>query len=105
MYAIALIYAPVACLYFISPKSLLRDTKTQYCLVIPETTDLESYARQRRKTSNWEYKQFLASGYSDAGFRLLTQQAALSIIKEEDLKRCQIITFGQTQWAGVSKST
>lgn len=101
--AIALLYAPVACLYFIAPKSRLHDTKTQYCLVIPEITDLKSYTRQRQKMSSWNYQQFLASGYSDAGFRLLTQQAALRTIKQNDFKRCQIITFGQTQWTGFQK--
>lgn len=101
--AIALLYAPVACLYFIAPKSLLHNVKTQYCLVIPEITDLKSYTRQRQKMSSWNYQQFLASGYSDAGFRLLTQQAALRTIKQNDLKRCQVITFGQTQWTGFQK--
>ncbi|MEM8723130.1 MAG: type I-MYXAN CRISPR-associated Cas8a1/Cmx1 [Cyanobacteria bacterium P01_G01_bin.39] len=101
--AIALLYAPVACLNFIAPKSYLHDTKSQYCLVIPEIRDLESYTRQRQKMSNWNYQQFLASGYSDAAFRLLTQQAALHTIKQNDLKRCQVITFGQTQWTRFQK--
>ncbi|BAU65484.1 hypothetical protein STA3757_28710 [Stanieria sp. NIES-3757] len=101
--AIALLYAPVACLYFIAPKSYLYDTKTQYCLVIPEITDLKSYPRQRQKLNNWNYQQFLASGYSDAGFRLLTQQATLRILQQNNLKRCQIITFGQTQWTRFQK--
>ena len=101
--AIALLYAPVACLYFITPKSRLHDTKTQYCLAIPEITDLESYARQRQKMSNWNYHQFLVSGYSDAGFRLLTKQTALRTIQQNDIKRCQVITFGQTKWTGFQK--
>ncbi|MGB5713051.1 MAG: type I-MYXAN CRISPR-associated Cas8a1/Cmx1, partial [Waterburya sp.] len=101
--AIALLYAPVACLYFISSKSHLYNTKSQYCLVIPEIRDLELYTRQRQNISSWNYQQFLASGDSDAGFRLLTQQAALRTIKLNDLKRCQVITFGQTQWTGFQK--
>ena len=101
--AIALLYAPVACLYFMTPKSHLKDTKTQYCLVIPAITDLELYARQRQKMNNWDYQQFLASGYSDAGFRLLTQQATLRIIQKNHLKCCQVITFGKTPWTGLQK--
>ncbi|MEM7590202.1 MAG: type I-MYXAN CRISPR-associated Cas8a1/Cmx1 [Cyanobacteria bacterium P01_A01_bin.83] len=101
--AITLLYAPVACLYFIAPKSRLHDTKSQYCLVIPEIRDLELYTRQRQKINSWDYRQFLASGYSDAGFRLLTQQAALRTIKQNDLKRCQVITFGQTKWTGFQR--
>ena len=101
--AIALLYAPIACLYFISPKSYLHDTKSQYCLIVPEINDLELYARQRQKNKSWNYRHFLASGYSDAGFRLLTQQGALRTIKQNDLKRCQVITFAQTQWTGFQK--
>lgn len=101
--AIALLYAPIACLYFIAPKSHLHDTKTQYCLVVPEITDLESYARQRQKLNNWNYQQFYASGYSDAGFRLLTQQATLHLVQQNNLKRCQVIIFGQTKWTGFQK--
>lgn len=100
---LALLFAPVACFYFIAPKSRLHERKNQYCLVVPEITDLELYARQRQKLSNWNYQQFIASGYSDAGFRLLTQQATLRITQQTNLKRCQIITFGQTQWTGVQK--
>ena len=102
--AIALLYAPVACFYFISPKSYLHDTKTQYCLVVPEIKDLESYARQRQKLNSCDYQQFLASGSSDAGFRLLTQQATLQTIQQNNLKRCQVITFGQTKWTGFQKT-
>ena len=101
--AIALLYTPVACIYFTAPKSRLHDVKTQYFLAIPEITDLKSYTRQRQKMSSWNYQQFLASGYSDAGFRLLTKQAALRTIKQNDLNRCQVITFGQTQWTGFQK--
>ena len=101
--AIALLYAPVACLYFIAPKSYLHDTKTQYCLAVPAITDLEIYARQRQKLNNWNFQQFYAAGYSDAGFRLLTQEATLRIIQQNNLKRCQVITFGQTKWSNVQK--
>jgi CRISPR-associated protein Cas8a1/Csx13 len=101
--AIALLYAPVACVYFMASRSRLHNTKSQYCLVVPNITDLESYARQRKKLNDWNYQQFMVSGYSDAGFCLLTQQATLRIIQEDNLKRCQVITFGQTPWTGFQR--
>ena len=101
--AIALLYAPVACLYFVTPKSRLHDTKSQYYLVIPEISDLEVYSKQRKKLNNWHYQQFQASGYSDAAFRLLTQQAVLQTLQQNNIKRCQVITFGQTPWTGFQK--
>ncbi len=101
--AIALLYAPVACVYFMTPRSRLHDTKSQYCLVVPNITNLESYARQRKKLNGWNYQQFIASSHSDAGFRLLTQQATLRIIQKDNLKRCQVITFGQAPWTGFQR--
>ena len=101
--AIALLYAPVACLYFVTPKSRLHDTKSQYCLVIPEVKELEVYFKQRKKLNSWHYHQLLASGYSDAAFRLLTQQATLQTLQQYNIKRCQVITFGQTPWTGFQK--
>ena len=101
--ATALLYAPVACLYFTALKSNLQDQKTQYCLIIPEITNLNSYIKQRKKLNNWNYQQFLVSGYSDAGFRLLTQQGTIQTIQQNNIKRCQVIIFGQTQWTGFQK--
>ena len=72
-------------------------------MVIPEIRNLESYFQQRQKSRSWNYQQFLASGFSDAGFRLLTQQATLRTIKLNDVESCQVITFGQTQWTGFQK--
>ena len=70
---------------------------------MPDITNLELYAQQRQKLNHCNYQQFVASGYSDAGFRLLTQQATLPINKQLNLKRCQVITFGQTKWTGFQK--
>ena len=98
--ALALLFAPVACWYFISPKSKLHDIKSHYCLVIPDVFDLKLYARQRSKLN---YQSLYVSGSSDAGFRLLTREATLGTIQQNNIKRCQVITFGQTQWTGFQK--
>ena len=101
--ALGLLFAPVACFYFISPKSNLHKTKSQYCLVIPDMTDLKLYFQQKQKLNKQSYQQFLASGYSDAAFRFLTQQATLKLAQQNNFKRCQVITFGQTQWSNAQK--
>ncbi|MDJ0742541.1 MAG: type I-MYXAN CRISPR-associated Cas8a1/Cmx1 [Xenococcaceae cyanobacterium MO_167.B27] len=100
---LALVFAPVACFYFITPKSYLHDTKSQYSLVVPDVTDLELYARQRQKLNTWNIEQFYTSGSSDASFRLLTQQATLHFVQQNNFKRCQVVTFGQTQWTSFQK--
>jgi CRISPR-associated protein Cas8a1/Csx13 len=98
---IALLFAPVACLYFILPKSHLHHTKTQYCLVVPEITNLKLYAQQRQKLNCLNHQQFYASGCSDAGLRFLANMIPLT--GKNNLKRCQVITFGQTQWSNTQK--
>ena len=100
---IALLFAPVACLYFIIPKCHLHRTKTQYCFVVPDITDLKLYAQQRNKLHRLNYQQFYASGYSDAGLRILTGQATAPFAGKNNLKRCQVITFGKTQWSNAQK--
>ena len=101
--ALALLFAPVACLYFIVPKSYLHVQKARYCLVIPDITDLKLYARQRQKFNNSDYKYFNTSGYTDAGLRFLVHETALNIAQHNNFKRCQVITFGKTQWSNVQK--
>ncbi len=101
--ALALLFAPVACLYFITPKSYLHEKKARYCLVIPDVTDLKLYARQRQKFNKSDYKYFHTSGYSDAGLRFLVHQTALNLAQHNNFKRCQVITFGQTEWSKVQK--
>jgi CRISPR-associated protein Cas8a1/Csx13 len=100
---IALLFAPVACLYFINPKSYLHETKTQYCLVIPDISDLKLYPKQRQKLNSWNYQKFYTSGYSDAGLRFLANQKALNLSQQNNFKRCQVITFGQTKWTNAQR--
>ena len=100
--AFALLFAPVACLYF-TTRSSLYDTKTLYFLIIPDITDLKLYSHQRKKFNKWDYKKFYASGYSDASLRFLANQKAINLAQENRIERCQVITFGQTQWTGFQK--
>ena len=101
--AIALLYAPVACLYFINLKSQLHETKTQYSLVIPDITDLKLYSKQRQKLNSWNYQQFNASGFSDAGLRFLANQKAINLVQANNYRCCKVITFGRTKWTGFQK--
>lgn len=100
---IALLFAPVACLYFIVPKSQLHNTKTQYCLVVPDVFDLKRCYQQRQKINKWDYLKFVASGNSDAGLQLLSQQAKSNFVRQNNLQRCEVITFGKTQWSNAQK--
>jgi CRISPR-associated protein Cas8a1/Csx13 len=105
--AFVLLFAPVACYYYIL-RSKLRDKRAQYALVIPEITDLEKYAqyRQNQNLRYATYKDFHASGLGDAGLRFLTLEATINITKDFDfgVSRCQVLTLGTVAWASQQKT-
>ncbi|MUG98166.1 type I-MYXAN CRISPR-associated Cas8a1/Cmx1 [Scytonema sp. UIC 10036] len=103
--AFILLFAPVACYYYIL-RSKLRDKRAQYALVIPEITDLEKYAkyRQNQQLRNAIYKDFHASGLGDAGLRFLTRDATVNITQTFGIQRCQVLTLGTVAWATQQKT-
>lgn len=103
--AFVLLFAPVACYYYIL-KSKLRDKRAQYALVIPEITDLEKYAqyRQNQNLRNAIYKDFHASGLGDAGLRFLTLDATVNITRTFGVQRCQVLTLGTVAWSTQQKT-
>ncbi|MBW4672156.1 MAG: type I-MYXAN CRISPR-associated Cas8a1/Cmx1 [Cyanomargarita calcarea GSE-NOS-MK-12-04C] len=105
--AFLLLFAPVACYYYIL-RSKLRDKRAQYALVIPEITDLQKYAnyRQNKQLRNATYKDFHASGLGDAGLKFLTLKTTrdITVTKNLGVSRCQVLTLGTVAWATQQKT-
>jgi len=103
--AFALLYAPVACCYYIL-RSRLRDQRAQYALVIPEVTNMELYAsyRQDDHLRNAGYQDFHASGLGDAGLKFLTYQEIAESAQTFKVSRCQVLTLGTVAWSSQQKS-
>jgi CRISPR-associated protein Cas8a1/Csx13 len=101
--ALALLFAPVACQYFVL-LSHSPDKRAQYALVIPEVTDLELYAQRCWDLRNSGYKNFYASSLGDAGLRFLTYETTLELARHHQVKRCQVITFGTVAWSSRQKT-
>jgi CRISPR-associated protein Cas8a1/Csx13 len=99
--AFALLFAPVACGYFILPKYLQRGL-AQYALAIPDVTNLEQYATRFWKLKNRSYLDFYASGVGDAGLQFLDQTA--NQLQQSSSMRCQIISFGEATGSSQQKS-
>lgn len=104
-HALVLLFAPVACYYYIL-RSKLRDKRAQYALVVPEVTDLERYAqyRQNPHLRNATYKDFHASGLGDAGLRFLTYETTAEIASTFGVPSCQVLTLGTVAWATQQKT-
>jgi len=102
--AFVLLFAAVACCYY-TVRSKLRDKRAQYALVVPEITDLETYAnwRQSPKWREEGYKDFFASGLGDAGLKFLTYITE-DVIQHRPIQRCQVLTLGTVAWATQQKT-
>lgn len=103
--AFALLYAPVACYYYIL-RSRLRDKLAQYALVIPEITNMETYARYRQDLHrrHASYQDFHATSLGDAGLRFLTYQYVADAAQTFQISRCQVLTLGTVAWSSQQKS-
>lgn len=103
--ALILLFAPVACYYYIL-KSRLRDKRAQYALVVPAITNLEKYAhyRQNKHLRYANYKDFHASGLGDAGLRFLTYETIADIAKKFGFSSCQVLTLGTVAWSTQQKT-
>lgn len=102
-YALALLFAPVACHYFVLP-SHFQPQMQQYALVIPDITDLEDYAKERWDLMNLGYQFFHASSLGDAGLKLLAYEKTRGKEKLNLIRRCQVIQFGTVAWSKRQKT-
>ncbi|MBH8578272.1 type I-MYXAN CRISPR-associated Cas8a1/Cmx1 [Nostocaceae cyanobacterium CENA369] len=100
-YALALLFVPVACHYFIL-RSHTKPQSTNYILVVPEVNNLELYAQHCWNLSNLSYRDFHVSSLRDAGLKFLTNEAAIQI-KQNCVKRCQVFSFGTLIWSEQQK--
>ena len=102
--ALVLLFAPLACQYFLL-RSKLRDRRAQYAVVVPEITDLEAFARRRwHFVENFGVRDFHASNLGDAGMRFLVKDQAAAESRMTKAPRCQVITFGTVDWSSKQKS-
>ncbi|MBG1257680.1 type I-MYXAN CRISPR-associated Cas8a1/Cmx1 [Nostoc commune] len=76
--AFALLYAPVACHYFVL-RSHTQPQHPQYAVVIPEVTNLEIYAQQYWNLGNLDYKHSHVSSLGDAALRFLTYKTTIEL--------------------------
>ena len=89
--ALALLFAPVACQYFVL-RSHTEPSRTKYVLVVPEVIDLELYAQYCWSLGNLSYKHFHVSSLGDAGLKFLTYETT-QLATSNFIKRCQAISF------------
>ncbi|MEH2451320.1 type I-MYXAN CRISPR-associated Cas8a1/Cmx1 [Nostoc sp.] len=101
--AFALLYAPVACHYFVL-RSHTQPQHPQYAVVIPEVTNLEIYAQQYWNLGNLDYKHFHVSSLGDAALRFLTYKTTIELAIPDQVKRCQVILFGTVVWSKRQKT-
>lgn len=95
--ALTLLFAPVACWYFMVLLSLQKK-RTQYVLVIPEINDLEVYAECYRTIRDSNYENFWVASLGDAGLNFLVLQESVASAESNKIRRCRSILFGKSKW-------
>ena len=95
-----MLFAPIACYYF-SLRSKLRDQRAQFALIVPEVTNLSVYTqyRQNPQLRNLGFRDFYTSSLGDAGLRFLSVETNAQILKENQVKTCQVLTLGTVAWS------
>jgi CRISPR-associated protein Cas8a1/Csx13 len=100
--AIALLYAPVACIYYLV-KSKIHQKKAQYAVVIPLITNLESYALQRLELNHLSYQELYVTGTGDAGLKSLYYLATSQTTDPNKIQNCKVIVYGSFNWSKQQK--
>lgn len=101
--AFALLYAPVACHYFVL-RSHTQPQHPQYAVVIPEVTNLEIYAQQYWNLGNLDYTHSHVSSLGDAALKFLTYKTTIKLAIPDQVKRCKVILFGTAVWSKQQKT-
>jgi CRISPR-associated protein Cas8a1/Csx13 len=99
--ALVLRFALVGAIYF----ALRRvGARTHYALVLPEISDLESYANARACFLRYGVQQLHLSGTAEAGLRVLAELHASGLLQDIDTALCRVISFGTVPWSSQQKT-
>ncbi|MDZ8238655.1 MAG: type I-MYXAN CRISPR-associated Cas8a1/Cmx1 [Nostoc sp. ChiQUE01a] len=101
--ALALLFAPVACHYFVL-QSQLQHKKPDFALVIPQVTDLEVYAQHCWNLNDLDYNYFHASSLGDAGLKFFTYETSIGQALFNQVERCQVMLFRKAPWSKQQKT-
>jgi CRISPR-associated protein Cas8a1/Csx13 len=103
---LALLYAPVGGLYF-RVATRTGAVRPQFCIVLPEITDLAAYARARRRFSSRHVQDDVVAGAGDAGLRALAELQRAGVLDRygrHGVTGCQVMAFGVAPWASQQKT-
>ena len=107
---LALVFAPVACLYFlISHRNLdgKYDKRKATAIVLPHIADLETYHRCYSRYLNTPAQRLYANSLGDAGLMaLLTLHLSHpdGMIEALEIDSCSVMTLGSVSWSKQQKT-
>jgi CRISPR-associated protein Cas8a1/Csx13 len=100
---LALLFAPVGAIYFRIRKRT-AGVRPQFCIALPDLSDLVAYARARRYFLRDSVRDLLVSGTADAALRVLATLEAGGLLAGLRVARCQVVSFGVVPWASQQKT-
>jgi CRISPR-associated protein Cas8a1/Csx13 len=97
---LSLLFAPIACSYY-QVRSRLKANKYRWALIIPNIDNLEEFAKIRQ-TEGFQvanYRDYYASGLSDASLHYLLMLAGNQTIALQETPSCEVWAFGDVPWS------
>lgn len=104
---IALLYAPMAAVYFdINHKGYdaKKDQRYSVAVVLPHINDLESYAECYKNYLGAPVEKLSVDGLGDAGLNTLLLLRTSEKVGELETSGCSIVVMGTAKWSGQQKT-
>jgi CRISPR-associated protein Cas8a1/Csx13 len=100
---LALLYAPAGVVYFQITRHR-RGRRPRFAPVVPEISNLRSYAEARRALLPLGAKELQVAGSAEAGWKVLSVLAARGLIRDFASAQCRVFSFGAVPWAKQQKT-
>ena len=96
--ALALLFAPIGVFYFQIRAVTARGSKNRHALIVPQITNLKSYAQARKQFVRYPVQDFRAAGAAEAAYRTLVELHAAGLLEDVRSATCRAISMGNQAW-------
>lgn len=101
--ALALLYATVGAVYF-QVHRRQEGVRPEFCLVLPDVTDLLAYADLRRAFLRQGIARLQVAGVAEAAARVLIALEVHGMLRAGAGARCEVVGFGTVPWSNQQKT-
>ena len=101
---LALLFAPVGCLYFETKSHFSSGFRPRYAIVIPDVLNLQEYAELRTLFAHAGTETFKVAGLSEAVLRVITGLESSRAGQRLGFDSCEVVAFAVLPWSSQQKT-